>query len=144
MLVEPPPLEVRLPESLLRDLRIEHDQRWVSWEPTLIDVVLDRAGATYQIAELPLGGGRSVTLSGTSRDGRYNLGGTVAPTALRNLGSQSVDEDARVRIEISNQGDVERPRVLVSPAEFVTAIEEIIDLLTPENRLQLLDYLRGN
>lgn len=144
MLVEPPPLEVRLPESLLRDLRIEHDQRWVSWEPTLIDVVLDRAGATYQIAELPLGGGRSVTLSGTSRDGRYNLGGTVAPTALRNLGSQSVDEDARVRIEISNQGDVERPRVLVSPAEFVTAIEEIIDLLTPENRLELLDYLRGN
>ena len=144
LLVEPPPLEVRLPASLLRDLRIEHDQRWVSWEPTLIDVALDRAGATYQVAELPLGGGRVVTLSGTSRVGRYNLGGTVAPTVLRNLGGQTVDEDARVRIEISNQSDTERPRVLVSPAEFVTAIEEIIDLLSPENRTELLDYLRGN
>lgn len=144
LLVEPPPLEVRLPASLLRDLRIEHDQRWVSWEPTLIDVALDRAGATYQVAELPLGGGRVVTLSGTSREGRYNLGGTVAPTVLRNLGGRTVDEDARVRIEISNQSDAERPRVLVSPAEFVTAIEEIIDLLSPENRTELLDYLRGN
>ena len=85
-----------------------------------------------------------MTLSGTSREGRYNLGGTVAPTVLRNLGGQTVDEDARVRIEISNQSDTERPRVLVSPAEFVTAIEEIIDLLSPENRTELLDYLRGN
>ncbi|MEE2941735.1 MAG: hypothetical protein VX460_15210 [Planctomycetota bacterium] len=141
---ELPPLEARLPASLLRDLRIEHDQRWVLWEPTPIDVALDRAGATYTAAELPLGGGRAVRLSGTSRGGRYNLGGTVAPTILRNLGGQSVDEDARVRIEISNQGDAERPRVLVSPAEFVTAIEEIIDLLNPENRSELLDYLRGN
>ena len=116
-------LEIRLPESLLRDLRIEHDQRWVQWEPVGIDVVFDRTNRTYQAAELPLGGGRSVALSGTSRDGRYNLGGVVAPTVLRNLGGQSVDEDARVRIEISNQSDLERPRVLVSPAEFVTAIE---------------------
>ena len=41
-LVDPPPLEIRLPESLLRDLRIEHDQRWVQWEPAGIDVVFDR------------------------------------------------------------------------------------------------------
>ena len=66
-----------------------------------------------------------------------------APTLLRNLGGQSVDEDARVQIEISNQSDLERPRVLVSPAEFVTAIEEIIDMLKPKNGLELLDYLRG-
>ena len=144
MLVDPPPLEVRLSESLLRDLRIEHDQRWVQWEPAGLDVVFDRTNRTYQAAELPLGGGGSVALSGTSRDGRYNLGGVVAPTVLRNLGGQSVDEDARVQIEISNQSDLERPRVLVSPAEFVTAIEEIMDILKPENGLELLDYLRGN
>ena len=144
MLTKPPPLEVRLPESLLRDLRIEHEQRWVPWEPAGLDVVFDRTNRTYRAAELPLGGGRSVALSGTSRDGRYNLGGVVAPTLLRNLGGQSVDEDARVQIEISNHSDLERPRVLVSPAEFVTAIGEIIDMLKPKNGLELLDYLRGN
>ena len=116
----------------------------MQWEPAGLDVVFDRTNRTYQAAELPLGGGGSVALSGTSRDGRYNLGGVVAPIVLRNLGGQSVDEDARVQIEISNQSDLERPRVLVSPAEFVTAIEEIIDMLKPENGLELLDYLRGN
>ena len=67
-----------------------------------------------------------MALSGTSRETRHNSGGTTSAPSCRNLGGQTVDEDARVRIEISNQSDAGAPPGLVSPAEFVTAIEEMI------------------
>lgn len=141
--IDPPPLRVQLPQSLLRDVRVGHEMRWVNWDPGRIEIVMDRVGATYQKVSLPIGGGQRIELTGTSRQSRYNLSGSAPAEVLRNLNQSNVREGALVQIQISNQGDVRQPRVLVSPAELVNVFGEIIDLLSPEKKDELLRRLTG-